>query len=87
MGESNRGAIITAFFIGAGLGATVALLFAPHAGRETRRLISRKAEDGRDYVTSKSRELRRQAEDFVERGFKTAEKLADRGKSIADRVV
>jgi len=87
MDEDNRSPVITAFLIGAGLGATLALLFAPQAGKETRRLISRKAEDGKDYVSSKSRELRRQAEDFVERGFKTAEKLADRGKSLADRVV
>jgi gas vesicle protein len=87
MNENSRASIASAFFIGAGLGATLALLFAPQAGKETRRMITRKAEDGKDYVTTKSRELRRQAEDFVEKGFKTAEKLADRGKSIADRVV
>jgi gas vesicle protein len=88
MTEDNRiTAFLTAFFAGAAVGATIALLFAPKTGRETRRLISRKAEQGADYVTSRSRELRRQAEDFVDKGVKTAGKIADRGKSFADRVV
>jgi gas vesicle protein len=85
--ENRRGSILGVFFVGAAVGAAIALLFAPKSGRETRRLITRKAEEGADFVTSKSKELRRQAEDFVGKGFKTAEKLADRGKSLADRVV
>ncbi len=87
MSEDNRISTVGVFLVGAGLGAAIALLFAPKSGKETRRLISRKAEDSADFVTSKGRELRRQAEDFVEKGFKTAEKLADRSKSLADRVV
>jgi gas vesicle protein len=86
--------VFGAFLVGATIGATIALLFAPKTGRETRRLISRKAEEGADYVTSKSREFRQQAEDlidkaegFIDRGVKTAEKIADRSKSYADRVV
>jgi gas vesicle protein len=88
MNENNRTtSMIGVFLVGASLGAIAALLFAPKTGKETRRLISRKAEESADYVTAKSRELRQQAEDFVEKGFKTAERLADRGRSIADRVV
>jgi gas vesicle protein len=88
MNENNRTtSMIGVFLMGASLGAIAALLFAPKTGKETRRLISRKAEESADYVTAKSRELRQQAEDFVEKGFKTAERLADRGRSIADRVV
>ena len=62
--EDNRISTVGVFLVGAGLGAAIALLFAPKSGKETRRLISRKAEDGADFVTSKGRELRRQAEDF-----------------------
>lgn len=87
MTENTPTSVVGAFVVGFTFGAVVALLFAPKSGRETRRLISRKAEESADYVTAKSRELRQQAEDFVEKGFKTAEKLADRGKSIADRIV
>ena len=60
---------------GAGVGAVMALLFAPKSGRETRRLISRKAEDGRDFVAAKGRGLRRQAEDTLERGRELASRL------------
>ncbi len=75
------------FLVGMGVGAAVALLFAPWSGKETRELIGRKAEEGSDYVAAKGRVLRRQAEDFVEQGRKTAEKLADRGRAFADKVV
>lgn len=63
------------FLAGVGVGAAVALLFAPKSGRETRRLISRKAEDGRDFVAAKGRGLRRQAEDTLERGKELASRL------------
>ncbi len=56
------------FLAGLGIGAILALLFAPKSGEETRRLIAGKAEEGRDYLTSKGRELREQAEDLMERG-------------------
>ena len=87
MTEPKPGAIVGAFLIGAACGAVLALLYAPKTGKETRRLISRKAEEGADYVNAKSRELRQQAEDLVEKGFKTAEKLSERGRAFADRVV
>lgn len=56
------------FLAGLGIGAILALLFAPKSGEETRRLIAGKAEEGRDYLTSRGRELREQAEDLMERG-------------------
>jgi gas vesicle protein len=41
------------FLAGAGLGAVLALLFAPKSGKETRDLIARTATDSRDFVTNK----------------------------------
>jgi gas vesicle protein len=68
MGEDNGGSQIGAFLAGLGIGAAVALLFAPRSGRETRDYITQRAEEGRDYVKTKSDEVRKQAEDAVERG-------------------
>lgn len=41
------------FLAGAGIGAVLALLFAPKSGRETRELIARTANDSRDFITNK----------------------------------
>jgi gas vesicle protein len=42
---------------GVGLGAGMALLFAPKSGRETRRDIARMAQDGRDRVVETGEEV------------------------------
>ena len=86
MSANNGSRAVGIFLAGMGVGAAVALLFAPRSGKETREFIGRKAEEGSDYVAAKGRVLRRQAEDFVEQGRKTAEKLADRGRAFADKV-
>jgi gas vesicle protein len=66
---------------GLSMGAAVALLFAPRSGKTTRRLIADRVEEGRDYVGLKGRGLRRQADDFVDRGkalvSQQKDKLAD----------
>ena len=64
------------FFVGVAVGAGVALLFAPRSGKDTRRYLARRAEEGKDYVASAGRDLLRQAEDAVERGRGWAGKLA-----------
>lgn len=65
--ESNGGAKLAFFLAGMGIGAILAILFAPKSGDETRELISRKAGEGRDYVRSKGLELRKDAEGLVEK--------------------
>ncbi|MBI4164798.1 MAG: YtxH domain-containing protein [Acidobacteria bacterium] len=78
MSDDNGSSKMAFFLAGMGLGAIVALLFAPRSGKETREYISQKAEEGRDYlqkkseegreyVTARSRELRSQAEQAVEK--------------------
>ena len=66
------------FVVGAGIGALLALLLAPKTGEQTRKLIVRKAEDGKDYMASKGRELRGQAEEFVEKGKEVVTKQKER---------
>jgi gas vesicle protein len=69
MSEEGNGASNLGFFLaGLGLGAILALLFAPRSGKETREYITGKAEEGRDYVKAKTEDLRRQAEGAVDKG-------------------
>jgi gas vesicle protein len=68
MSENNGASKLGFFLAGLGIGAILALLFAPKSGKETRDYISQKAGEGRDYMKTKTEELRRQAEDAVEKG-------------------
>jgi gas vesicle protein len=68
MSENNNGSSGLLFFLaGMGIGAILAVLFAPKSGEETREYIAEKAEEGRAYVGAKGRELRKEAEELVER--------------------
>jgi len=67
MSENDSGSRFTFFLAGLGIGALLALLFAPRSGDQTRDLISQKADESRDYVTARGRELRQQAEELVEK--------------------
>ena len=64
--------------VGAGIGAAVVLLFAPKSGKETRKLIADKAEDGKDYVALKGKEVREKAEKLVDKGMQVVAKQKER---------
>jgi len=68
MEENNSGAKFIYFLTGVGIGALIGILFAPQSGRETRDFIASRAEEGRDFLAKKGRDLREQATDYVERG-------------------
>jgi gas vesicle protein len=71
MSENNScavGSLLTAFAVGALAGATIALLYAPQSGEETRKLIASKGkeykgkahdaiEEVRDYIDGKKAEI------------------------------
>jgi gas vesicle protein len=68
MANCNIATKVSYFVAGLGIGAAVALLFAPQSGEETRKQIAEKAQDGKEFVTAKGREIRKQAEEFVDQG-------------------
>jgi len=73
------------FLTGAGIGAVLALLFAPKSGRETREMLARTANDSRDYVTGKVTEGRQFIE---ERGRKVTDDFTaflDKSKEAVQR--
>ncbi|MDR3675618.1 MAG: YtxH domain-containing protein [Acidobacteriota bacterium] len=77
MSEDNGGSKVGFFLAGLGMGAVIALLFAPRSGKETRDYIVQRAEEGRDFVKTKSEEIRKQAEDAVEKGKDLVNKQKD----------
>lgn len=50
-GTLRMGGTLTAFLVGAAVGAGVALLCAPYSGEETRQLLARRGRDLKDRVT------------------------------------
>jgi gas vesicle protein len=73
------------FLAGAAIGATVALLFAPASGQETRRRIGKRASEGRDAITETGRDLLDKGRDLYDKGRKLADEAAemfDRGKRL-----
>jgi gas vesicle protein len=62
--------------VGMGIGAGLALLFAPQSGKDTRKYLARRAEEGADYVTSVGKDLRDKAQEAVGKGRNWAGKLA-----------
>ena len=64
------------FLVGVGAGALIAILCAPNSGKQTRRLIARKAEEGKDFVADKSRELIEEVGDRLTETFEAGKSAA-----------
>jgi gas vesicle protein len=72
------------FLAGLGLGAVLGVLYAPKSGRETREDLLRSAEEGRDYVNSRARQVRAQADQWVDRGRDVLQKQKDQFTAAVD---
>jgi gas vesicle protein len=73
------------FAAGIAIGATIALLFAPASGRETRRRIGRRASEGREALADTGRDLIDKGRDLYDKGRKIADEAAemfDRGRRL-----
>ncbi len=85
MSENSGGDKFVYFLAGTGIGAVLALLFTPKSGRETRELIARTANDGRDFVTSKVTEGRQLVEDRSRRIGDDFTSFLDKSKEAVQR--
>src|SRR5215472_5284357 len=72
--SSNR---IAWFITGVLIGATVAVLYAPKSGKDTRQFIAGKTQSGKDAVSEKSREIADTSREMFERGRKVVEDAAE----------
>lgn len=84
MADNADGKVIW-FVAGVALGATVALLYAPQAGKQTRRYLARKGEAGRDAVVETGKDVYERGKDIYEKSIEIAEEAAElfeRGKKL-----
>lgn len=73
------------FLTGAFIGAAAAVLYAPQSGKETRKYLSDKSQQGRDAVESASQDIADVSKDMFERGRKLVDDAADlfeRGRKL-----
>jgi gas vesicle protein len=72
------------FLAGLGIGSVIGILFAPRAGEATREMLTQRYDEGRDQITRRGREVREQAEDYVERGRRAVGRTKDNLQSAVD---
>ena len=65
------------FLTGAAIGATVALLYAPKSGKDTRKYLTRRARQGKQAVADTSQDIVDASKDMFERGRKLVGEAAD----------
>jgi gas vesicle protein len=82
---ANRGEKFVWMLAGVGLGAGIALLFAPYTGREVRRRLTRLAEDSREKLTEGGQEILDKSKQVIERGRAVVDEALDfveRGRRV-----
>jgi gas vesicle protein len=73
------------FLTGVVIGATVAVLYAPKSGKDTRQFLSEKTQQGKDAVTETSKDMVEASKEMFDRGRKLVEDAADlfdRGRKL-----
>ena len=68
---------LTYFLIGGGIGAILALIFAPRTGEETREIISQKTSDSREKLSMATRNASNKVLDYIDK----SKELIDNQKS------
>jgi gas vesicle protein len=87
MAHNNNGNLVW-FVAGASIGATIALLYAPYSGRDTRRFIGKKTRQGREALADTGRDLVDKGRDLYEKGRRVADdaaELFERGRRLVER--
>ncbi|MGD1092869.1 MAG: YtxH domain-containing protein [Bryobacteraceae bacterium] len=75
------------FVAGAAVGASIALLYAPQSGKDTRRIIKRKTREGREALADNSRDLMDKGRELYEKGRRVADdaaELFERGRRLVE---
>ena len=88
MARENNGNKVIWFLTGAAIGAAIALLYAPASGRETRKFIRKKTEEGSDALADAGKELLEHGREYYEKGRKIAEEageVLERGRKLISR--
>ena len=82
MSEDNKGQGLAWLLVGLGVGALVAILYAPKSGRETREDIARGAREGTEYLSTRSKRAAEHVGTLVDKGKEHVSEYVDRGRSF-----
>jgi gas vesicle protein len=82
MAEENKGQGLAWLLVGLGVGALVAILYAPKSGRETREDIARGAREGTEYLRARSKQAAEQVGMLVDKGKEQVGEYVERGRSF-----
>ena len=83
----DNGSQLVWFTAGAAIGATIALLYAPQTGKETRRFLGKKTRLGREALAEAGGDLADKGKELFEKGRRMADDAADlfeRGRRIIE---
>ncbi len=86
MADNNPGKLVW-FIAGAAIGSAITLLYAPQAGKDTRRLLTKKARKGSEAVADAGPEALEKGRDLYEKGRRVADEAAElfeRGRRLVD---
>lgn len=82
---ANSGDKFLYFLIGGFVGASVALLFAPRSGEETRRVLSEKYRAGTEELTKKVQESKQKVAEVGRELKEKVESTLDKGKEVVEK--
>jgi gas vesicle protein len=83
----DNGSHLVWFTAGAAIGATIALLYAPQTGKETRRYLGKKSRQGREAIADAGGDIAEKGKELFEKGRRMADDAADlfeRGRRIIE---
>jgi gas vesicle protein len=86
MAQNNSGNLVW-FVAGAAIGATITLLYAPQSGKDTRRLLTKKARRGSETIADVGRDALDKGRDLFEKGRRVADEAAElfeRGRRLVE---
>jgi gas vesicle protein len=72
------------FLAGLGFGALLGVLYAPRAGRETRDSLKNTAQEGREYLKTRSRDAKESVNEWVDRGKEVVGRSKEQINSAID---
>ena len=83
--QSQAASNVAWFLTGAFIGAAAAILYAPQSGKETRKYLLDKTQEGREAVESAGQDIAEASKDMFDRGRQLVDDAADlfdRGRKL-----
>lgn len=84
MSDRDGGNNFMWFLAGLGFGALMGVLYAPRSGRETRDSLKNTAQEGREYLKTRSRDAKETMNEWVDRGKEVAARSKEQINSAID---